>query len=1294
MEQRTETNQDVMHRSPANNPSGKVGFLTPWNQSCGLATYGKFLVTELRAIGLDVTVLSERGQPVVSPDEPFVVRCWERASSPQGPGDYSQLMQEIELRGITTLHINCQARFFSAQPFAQALALLRARGVRIVAQVHSLFTLAEELSALLGCADRILVHAPENRLEAIANGASPEAVLVVPHGVHTRPAAEAESAKAIRAALGIPEGEPLLITFGFVQPHKGLESLVEAVCHLRQRGIPAHGIIVGETRPDDPNSAAYLRALRELVNRSGVTEHVSFMTTFVPDEKVGEYLAAADVVIMNYRSQHYEASGACSLAVGAGAAVITSLAPAMMAFGDAVWHATSGYPVALSAELILTNPVLRRELRARARAYAQRHSWACIAQTVAELYDELKTASPAAVHAGASQPSKEKPVKDARQAKPRRVTRVLVQNRPNTFSQRGGDTVVLERISQGLAVRGIEVTVDVEAVRDPKDFDLVHLFNFATPHLTEALARRAQAAGVPFVVTTLYEEVPEFHNQSHALASALISYVQGGQDREWWRASKPSAHGVQPARRLPADWLAQNAAALFANGAGEARALRRDFPAAAPVIEIPVGHETGPRSDASLFEKAHGVRDFVLCVGRLETRKNQLMLLKALEDSDLTVVLAAGGFSYQPEYEQAVRAFRRRGKTIILDRLSPEMLSSAYAACRLHALPSWYELPGLVSLEAAAHGKNIVVTRTGTSADYVGDRAFYCAPSDEDSIFSAVLAAYHSPARQGLVEMASSFSWERTVDETVRAYGEILREDQIPAVLPPAARASAAPPASYGFYDMSVNAMELEDALAQGEGAARSMDFGRAEELFHKAEAMDPSSVRAIKGRAAVLLAQSKISEAQPLFDRALELAPKDAKVLAGRAMCESMSGRPELAVPYLERALAEAPDNLVALYQTIECAYRLSRFQEAERALVRYLELHPGDSEMRFCLAGCLYKKGDLATSLSHTMQVLSAKPDHEGGLELRVRLQAEIAAQDAARAAAVPSPGAYPIEAHSITPEGLDELSRLIQQWTVGAPGIVPAEAVAASGAATAPPVATEEPRAALDVDAKIADIEALKRSGKLTAAKERLDEVSAVRELSAEQREVVLCLQAEFKVIMGELEEAARLYDRLLDRNPHLARALCGKGALAAEAQQWGTAQAFFEASLDCEDAYDVALAGLGLCKMVANKPEEAFNLFRQAATINPENHRAILGVLQLGYPLKRYKEMESLVLAYLKRYPSNLDMLYSFAGLLYAQGKMREARSEVEKILIVEPRHESALELRELLDKVSSEPTTIM
>ncbi len=107
------------------------------------------------------------------------------------------------------------------------------------------------------------------------------------------------------------------------------------------------------------------------------------------------------------------------------------------------------------------------------------------------------------------------------------------------------------------------------------------------------------------------------------------------------------------------------------------------------------------------------MHDFVLCVARLEPRKNQLMLLEALRDDPRPMVLIAGGAEYVPAYAQLCRSFPRRGPTLVLGRLPGAMLAAAYRAAAVHCLPSWFELPGLVTLEAARHGARIAASSWG-----------------------------------------------------------------------------------------------------------------------------------------------------------------------------------------------------------------------------------------------------------------------------------------------------------------------------------------------------------------------------------------------------------------------------------------------------------------------------------------------------------------------------------------------------------------------------------------------------
>jgi tetratricopeptide (TPR) repeat protein len=864
--------------------------------------------------------------------------------------------------------------------------------------------------------------------------------------------------------------------------------------------------------------------------------------------------------------------------------------------------------------------------------------------------------------------------------------RILMQSRPNVFVHRGGDTVVLERLSDGLSQRGHDVTIDLRGDADRASFDIIHLFNFATTELTRQFAQRAVEAGVPYVVTTLYEDLPVFQRQSHLVAGHLIDYVKRGQQPGSYKLSHEQISTIERAPRFPADEIAKYAAALMPNGAGEATALSRDFPYAKRIITVPVGSEIGATSGPELFESVYGERDFIFCVGRLESRKNQLMLLKALEDSPLTVVLAAGGFSYQPDYEAAIRAFKRRGKTIILGMVDPQMLSSAYAACRMHVLPSWYELPGLVSLEAAARGKNIVVTRTGTTADYIGENAFYCVPWDSDSILSAVTAAYYSPVREGVVKLAQEYSWATSVEKTEEVYGEVVGQRTAIATSRPITGNDKEEPEVNGEYSMSKETLNVTEMIERGESAAKSADFETADRYLAEAERIDPQSTRMLKARGAVLLAQMKPSEALNFFDRALAMDPSEPRLLAGRGMCDLLQSRPDKAMPFFERALEIEPDYLVALYQMLECAYGLGHYGKALAALTRYLQMKPTDTEIRFCLAGCLFKNGQIEAAQWELDVIERANPEHQGARELRQVIQQGTAPTSETLRSAPPSPTMPGSTSGATLRASLAELSERVRSWKVESGDMDRPKEELQNDANTI------EFMSADHVAQEIGRIEDLKRSGEFTEAVDALTQLLSKGELAQPYREIADCLEAEFTVLGGDLTAAGKKYDQILEGNPTCARALCGKGALAAEAQQWKVAEQYFMQAIAADSECDVAYAGLGICSMTDNNTERAFGFFQAATEKNPENHRALLGLLQTGYPLRRFSEMERMLTAYLDLHPASLDMLYSFAGLLYAQGKVNEARLEIEKILVFEPEHENALELREMLDKMPSVTTS--
>lgn len=329
----------------------------------------------------------------------------------------------------------------------------------------------------------------------------------------------------------------------------------------------------------------------------------------------------------------------------------------------------------------------------------------------------------------------------------------------------GGGEVQLRSLASWLPGAGIDARLWRPWEDDWSQIDLLHLVGSAPEFVP--LANAAGRAGKPVVLSPVtWFTCRDLWREPWSLGARL------------WACGKFLARAACPALPSWRKELYHAADLLLPNSRAEADQLARHFSVPRAKLHVtPNGVDARfADADPARFERATGWSDFVLCVGRIEPRKNQLGLLQALQGTGLSVVLIG---DVVPGHEAYLDACLRAGgeRALFLGNISHDdpLLASAYAACRCLALVSWYETPGLAALEAALTGTPLVLTAEGACQEYFAGFPRYVSPRRPAAIRAAVLAAFHSPRSPELAMLVRErFRGEVVAQRTKEAYETLL----------------------------------------------------------------------------------------------------------------------------------------------------------------------------------------------------------------------------------------------------------------------------------------------------------------------------------------------------------------------------------------------------------------------------------------------------------------------------------------------------------------------------------------
>ena len=184
-------------------------------------------------------------------------------------------------------------------------------------------------------------------------------------------------------------------------------------------------------------------------------------------------------------------------------------------------------------------------------------------------------------------------------------------------------------------------------------------------------------------------------------------------------------------------------------------------------------------------EEYHLPEKYIICVGSIEERKNQIAVVKAMaelpEDVHLVIVGKNHG-SYHASLMSAVKSLHLNDRVHIVNKADFEDFPALYACAQASAYMSLFEGFGIPIIESFCCDTPVVTSNISSMPEAGGDAALYADPKNPSEIARQLKSILDSPEfRQQLVEKGrvqrEKFTQHNIIGELYSLYRELIPEE-------------------------------------------------------------------------------------------------------------------------------------------------------------------------------------------------------------------------------------------------------------------------------------------------------------------------------------------------------------------------------------------------------------------------------------------------------------------------------------------------------------------------------------
>lgn len=353
-----------------------LGLVTTWNQRCGIATYSRFLSQAFPDHQWQVFAPFVDTQ--VQPDETNVTRCWYMGQQ----DDLKALLAAIQQQPLSRVLIQFNFSFFRLAALANLIEQLTASGIRVFITLHATADVApqhgakslREIKDALGKAE-LLVHSVTD-VQRLADWCI--ASTSFPHGVYQPSTQRVSTPLDTQLQLWKAQSSPILASYGFLLPHKGIPELIQAFEQLKTQFAQLKLLLLTAEYPAPASQALRAECMAQ-IGQSAYASDICLFTEFTQEEQALAILKQVSCIVMPYQHTQESSSAAVRFALAAARPVCVTPLDIFQDVATQVIYLPGTRPEQLAAGLApqLRQPSINEEDR---RRWLQAHDWRWLSQ--------------------------------------------------------------------------------------------------------------------------------------------------------------------------------------------------------------------------------------------------------------------------------------------------------------------------------------------------------------------------------------------------------------------------------------------------------------------------------------------------------------------------------------------------------------------------------------------------------------------------------------------------------------------------------------------------------------------------------------------------------------------------------------------------------------------------------------------------------------------------------------------------------------------------------------------------